>query len=175
MRSRWLVLVALVTVLGVARAQSFQEITLSPRPDGSYVGLAGFGHLAPAGFSDAVVFSAPIDGALSLELAFHTMPGVPESANFFQHVDIDGAGGPVFGSHASVGPLRIAAGRPRIDIIGAATIPHGVPVPVQPVGAYSVEIMLAAITPAVPEPRIWVLLLSGLAAGAYLARRAPRS
>jgi hypothetical protein len=175
MRSRWLVLAALVMALGGARAQSFQEITLSPQPDGGYVGFAGFAHLAPAGFSDAVFFSAPIDGALSLELAFNTMPGLPESANFFQHVDIDGAGGAVFGSHASVGPVLIAAGRHRIDLIGAATIPHGVPVPVQPVGAYSVEIKLAAITPAVPEPRTWVLILSGLAAGAYLARRARRS
>jgi len=175
MRSRWLVLAGLVAVLGIAQAQSFQEVALSLDSTGRYTATTTFNHPAPAGFADTVFFAAPIDGALSIELAFLPLPGLPADDNFFQHVDIDGVGGSVSGQQVSLGPLTIAAGPHSIDIFGAATIPHGVLILVPPAGDYSVSIVLAAITPAVPEPRTWVLLLGGLAAGAFLARRARRS
>lgn len=174
MRSReLLVLAGFAMVMSTAQAQFTQEITLGPdlTTAGRYVGGAGFSHLAPAGFSDTVFFTVPVEGALDIDLAFLPFPGVPEGANFFQAITLDSQNMAGFGTRVDIGPLDIAAGRHRLDIVGAATIPHGVPLQMQPVGAYSVAFTLLGITPAIPEPPTWLLFVSALAAGLFLVRR----
>jgi hypothetical protein len=174
MRCRLLiVLAALLLATCVARGQPVPELVLSPDPQvpGVLTASTQFSHLAPAGFADTVIFTAPVAGRLTVDLAFLPFPFVPADANFFQDLSLDGSFFSICcGQRTTVGPLDLAAGHHVLDVIGVASIPHNVPLPIQPVGAYNVSLALAPI----PEPYTWLLVMSGVAAVAFRATRARR-
>jgi hypothetical protein len=176
MRSHWLsVLAGFVVAMSSAHAQFTQELVLRPDPGttGRYTGSTTFGVTLPAGIADTVLFTAPVDGALNIDLAFRPVVGTTVITGFFEQVELDGTTFMVLDStgHVALGPLDIAAGPHRLGIIAAAPLPHNVPLPAGPIDAFDVSLTLAAVTPAIPEPRTWALMLSGLAAALFVARR----
>jgi hypothetical protein len=174
MRLRWLlVLAGLLLAASSARAQVAGSFFIDPNQPGRYFASRTFGFSSlPAGFSDTVNFTAPVDGALTIDLAFRPIVGTNVIPGMFQLVRLDDMPLPLTGpaSHVTSGPIDIEAGEHGLEIIAAIPFPHGVSLPGPSATAFDLTLTLIAV-PAIPEPGAWALMLGGMVATWVAVRR----
>jgi hypothetical protein len=114
---------------------------------------------------------------LTIDLAFRPIVNTNITTGFFSLVRLDGTPlsfSDATGSHATLGPVDIAAGSHSLQIIAVVPLPHTVFPPGAVLAtAFDLNLTLVAVS-AIPEPGTWVMVLSGMAVGLVVVRRRKR-